>query len=279
MSSTGSRILLIEDNAANADLISYLLSAFGHIPAVATTGEQGLALMRTARPDLVLCDVHLPGIDGYAVVREIKAVADWRGIPVLAVTALAMVGDRERVLAAGFDGYVAKPIDPETFIDEISPYLQVHSRASRDVVTGAGAPPANAEPGPGGAPARGTILAVDDRAVNLSLLRSILEPVGYAVITAATIDEALQAARQRVPDVVVSDMHLVRADAFDLLAALRNEPALARVPFIVITSSGSSEAARLRGLSRGAARYLFRPIEPAMLVAELETCLRESRES
>src|SRR4051812_2065122 len=107
------RILIIEDKQANLDLMTYLLEAFGHSVKTAMDGEEGLAALRREAPDVVVCDINLPRIDGYEVARQIRADPALRPLPLIAVTALAMVGDREKVLAAGFDGYIAKPIAPE----------------------------------------------------------------------------------------------------------------------------------------------------------------------
>src|SRR5688572_23753918 len=117
------RILLIEDHPANLDLMTYLLGAFGHITVTATDGLEGLEAAAHAAPDLIICDVQLPTIDGLEVARRLKADAALRAIPLVAVTALAMVGDRDRVLAAGFDGYIPKPIQPEIFVRQLETFL------------------------------------------------------------------------------------------------------------------------------------------------------------
>ena len=119
----GARILIIEDNSANMELMSYLLTAFGHTPLMAFDGASGVRMAGEQIPDLILCDVHLPKLDGYGVAGLLKGDARLRHIPLLAVTALAMAGDRERLLAAGFDGYIAKPIEPEQFVAELEPFL------------------------------------------------------------------------------------------------------------------------------------------------------------
>jgi CheY-like chemotaxis protein len=117
------RVLLIEDNRPSLELMSYLLHAFGHTPLEAYNGIDGLEAIRRERPDLVICDIDLPKLDGYALAGRAKADPAIRDIPLVAVTALAMVGDRDRAIRAGFDGYLAKPIEPETFIQEIERYL------------------------------------------------------------------------------------------------------------------------------------------------------------
>jgi CheY-like chemotaxis protein len=122
----GARVLLIEDNPPSLELMGYLLSAFGHTPLEARNGVDGLEAIHRERPDLVLCDIDLPRLDGYALAGRAKADPEIHGIPLVAVTALAMVGDRERALRAGFDGYMAKPIEPETFVQEIERFLSNH---------------------------------------------------------------------------------------------------------------------------------------------------------
>src|SRR6266487_3333791 len=99
----GARILIIEDNPENLELMTYLLQAFGHVPLIARHGLEGIEAAQHDRPELIICDIQLPDTDGYAIARDLKADASMRGIPLVAVTALAMVGDRDKVLAAGFD--------------------------------------------------------------------------------------------------------------------------------------------------------------------------------
>src|SRR6266513_5587326 len=97
------RILIVEDNPANLELMSYLLTAFDHVPLSAQSGEQGLMLAYQEKPDLIICDIQLPGMDGYSYARQVKTQTALRAVPLVAVTALAMVGDRDKVLASGFD--------------------------------------------------------------------------------------------------------------------------------------------------------------------------------
>lgn len=120
----GRHILVIEDNPTNLDLMTYLLRAFGHTTTTAVDGEDGVAAALGAAPDLILCDLALPRLDGFGVARRLKADASLRGIPLIAVTAAAMVGDRDKVIASGFDGYISKPIDPQTFVADVEAYLR-----------------------------------------------------------------------------------------------------------------------------------------------------------
>ena len=120
------RIVIIEDTEHNLELMIYLLAAAGHTLSSSTTGAGGLALATKQRHDLVLLDLQLPDMSGYDVLRALRSTKATRALPVVAVTANAMVGDRDAVLAAGFDGYVPKPIEPRTFSREIAGYLPAH---------------------------------------------------------------------------------------------------------------------------------------------------------
>jgi two-component system, cell cycle response regulator DivK len=116
-------VLVIEDNAANLRLASVLLQSAGHRVLSASDAEGGLALARTQRPDLILMDIQLPGMDGLQATRLLKAEETTRAIPVIALTALAMKGDEERILAAGCDGYIGKPMRYKEFLAAIKLYL------------------------------------------------------------------------------------------------------------------------------------------------------------
>ncbi len=112
-------ILLIEDNEQNRYLATFLLERHGYRVVSAPDGARGVELARTLVPDLILLDIQLPTMDGYAVARALRAIESLRAIPIIAVTSYAMVGDREKALAAGCTGYVEKPINPDTFVAEI----------------------------------------------------------------------------------------------------------------------------------------------------------------
>ncbi len=117
------RIMITEDNPANLELMTYLLKVFGFAVLSAGNGIEGLEMVRRERVDLVICDIHLPKMDGYEVAKELKGDPELRWIPLVAVTALAMVGDRDKVLAAGFDGYISKPIEPELFVKQVEAFM------------------------------------------------------------------------------------------------------------------------------------------------------------
>ena len=117
------KILIVEDNAANMTLAKFLLQSAGYTVLSATDAETGLTLARNEQPDLVLMDIQLPGMDGLTATALLKGDEATRAIPVIALTALAMKGDEQRIRAAGCDGYIAKPLAYREFLAAISAQL------------------------------------------------------------------------------------------------------------------------------------------------------------
>lgn len=119
-------VLVIEDNEDNTELISLLLEKNGYRVLHAETGAAGVALALQARPDFILLDIQLPDIDGSEVLHRIRADAVGRVVPIIAMTAYAMAGDRQHLLAMGCTGYIEKPIDPHRVINQIREIVGVH---------------------------------------------------------------------------------------------------------------------------------------------------------
>ena len=122
------KILIVEDNAANMKLAIFLLESAGHTVLTATDAEAGLTLARDQQPNLILMDIQLPGMDGLEATALLKQDAATRAIPVIALTALAMKGDEERIRAAGCDGYIAKPLAYKDFLAIIASHLATPPR-------------------------------------------------------------------------------------------------------------------------------------------------------
>jgi two-component system cell cycle response regulator DivK len=116
-------VLVVEDNEVNMKLVRFVLSEAGYSVLEAGTAEDGLRLAREHRPSLVLLDIHLPGMDGLTAARQLRADPVTHGIKLLALTASAMKGDRERILASGFDGYLGKPLPRQELLDAVSAAL------------------------------------------------------------------------------------------------------------------------------------------------------------
>ncbi len=270
-------VLIIEDHADNLELMNYLLKAFGYATLTAVDGLAGMELAQSEDLELVLCDIQLPGIDGFEVARRLKRDERLRSIPLVAITALAMVGDRERALRAGFDGYIAKPINPETFVASIEAFLKPGKRQERDR-----APRASSEPplhGAVEAPAvlRGTILVVDNVPANLELAQSIFEPSGFRVMLSDNVSVALAMARRTRPDVVLSDVNMPEGTGFELARQMKADPELKSVPVVLISATLPRDVSPEAARAAGATKFLRRPIDPVVLLQEVESCLQAAR--
>ncbi|MBQ5962861.1 response regulator [Massilia sp. ZL223] len=242
------RILIIEDNPANIELMSFLLSAHGHTPLTAPDGARGVAAARSERPDLVACDVNLPGMDGFAVLAALKAEPELAGVPVLAVTALAMAGDREHVLAAGFDGYISKPIEPESFVAELEAFL------------------------PPSAPPQRSVLLVDDDGFMLGVLADMLSGQDYRVLTAASGADALALLAREPVEVIVCDQSMPGMSGTELLAeAARRQPDTVRLMLSGQTDLAEIEAAVAAGVADA---HYAKPVAAGELRAYLEEAFR-----
>jgi two-component system cell cycle response regulator DivK len=126
------RVLIVEDNPANMTLAVFLLESAGHTVLKAVDAETGLGMAFHEQPDLILMDIQLPGMDGLEAIGLLKADEATRTIPVIALTALAMKGDEERIRAAGCDGYIAKPLAYRDFLAIIAAQLEAAPRARRE---------------------------------------------------------------------------------------------------------------------------------------------------
>ena len=120
------KVLIIEDNEQNLYLSTFLLEKHGYEVFQARDGREGIELAGQVIPSIILLDIQLPEMDGYAVAKELRNNQKLADVPIVAVTSYAMIGDRERIIAAGCTGYIEKPINPDTFISQIEEYLQSH---------------------------------------------------------------------------------------------------------------------------------------------------------
>lgn len=263
------RILVIEDNPENLELMRFLLQAFQHEALVARNGEEGLSVAERERPDLILCDIHMPTLDGYGVLARLRRDALLRKIPCVAVTALAMLGDQSKILDAGFDGYISKPIDPEKFVTEVDTYLKRPAAevSSAQMLTVPSQPQAQAVPL--AAPVA-TVLVVDDSSTNRDLIAHTLGAFGYATTLVNNVQDALASVRRAPPDLIVSDLHMPERDGMSFLHEIKADACLCHIPFIFLSSSVWGDRDTARALEMGALRFLQRPIEPMDLVQAVQ---------
>jgi CheY-like chemotaxis protein len=124
------KILIAEDNAVNRELLRELLEMRGHTVVEARDGEEALRLLEDSEPEILLLDLGMPVLNGYETVRQIRDNTSFAALPVVAVTAYAMQGDKERVLSSGFDGYLSKPINPTLLFQEMERLLSMKAKGT-----------------------------------------------------------------------------------------------------------------------------------------------------
>lgn len=244
-------VLIIEDNEQNSYLARFILEKIGHRVESVTNGPDGIAAALRLKPDLILLDIQLPGMDGHQVAAEIRSRPDLSSIPILAVTSFAMAGDRERILKAGCTGYLEKPIDPATFQSEVERIL---ARKTTDFC-------------------RPRVLVVDDVEANRAFLVALLQSHNWIPFTANDGKQALEFARRNPPDLIVTDILMPVMDGFALCREWRKDPGLAGVPLVFYTATYTDPEDESFGLALGAMKYLVKPMEPSALLEQLGQCI------
>jgi CheY-like chemotaxis protein len=262
---SGWRILVVEDSPDIRVLIRMLLEAGGHEVLTAPDGRAAVEAARSERPDLVLMDLSLPILSGWEAARKIKDDPATAAIPIVAVTAHAMHGDRERALAAGCDGFIAKPIDEETFETLVRSYLRTRTETG----SGAEGPPervTSREPG--------RILVVDDHEEVAELIKQDLETEGHEVVVARTLDGAFSTAIGDRPfDLAIVDVMLGPDSGYDLTADLVSRSP-EYLPVLLVTAG---DIDREKGYAAGADDFIAKPLDAAELIARARSLIRVGR--
>ena len=250
---TQALILIVEDNEHNMKLVRDVLGHAGYRTLEAGDAELGIELARTHRPDLILMDVQLPGMNGLEAIAQLRSDPVTTELRVVAVTAFAMKqdlgadpGGRVRRLpreAAGYPGVSGSGVGAAV------------GRPRRRDVTG--------DP---------VILVVDDLTENMRLLQAVLEPRGYTVVTAMSGAEALERVASQPVDMVLLDVSMPGMDGFEVCRRLRAEPATSFLPIVMVTASGSEE--KVAGIKAGADDFIPKPFDQGELLARVRSLLR-----
>ncbi len=263
------RILVVEDSPDIRVLIRMLLEPAGHQVLTAADGREGVEATRRERPDLVLMDLSLPVLSGWEATRQIKSDPATSSITVLALTAHAMQGDRDRAMAAGCDGFLSKPIDEETFANEVASWLGRRERARWSHPAAEGAGRADEEAGPSG-----RILVVDDQPEVAQILRDDLLVDGHEVVTASNLEEASSFFTEESQfDLAVVDVMLGKDSGYELTGELIARSA-EYLPVLLVTA-GTID--RERGYAAGADDFIGKPIESAELRTRARSLIRIGR--
>lgn len=251
------RILVAEDNSLNSEMLSRRLQRQGFEVICASNDREAVAQAQALHPDVILMDMSMPVLNGWGATRQLKANEATRSIPVIALTAHAMIGDREKALEAGCDDYEVKPVDVNRLLAKIQAFLD-----KRGV-------PAGAEPDS----QELAVLVVDDNKLNCETLSRRLTKQGYGVTTAFSGREALALIDRKAFDVILLDIMMPEMSGLQVLESIRKNHSLLDLPVIAVTAVSQSEEI-VAVLRRGANDYVTKPVDYPVLFARLETQLQ-----
>lgn len=264
---TGKTVLVVEDNYLNLKLVRDILELDGTNVLEAETAETGIELARRHKPDVILMDIELPGMDGLSATRVICGDPELNTIPVIAMTAYAMEEDRRKAQTAGCCGYITKPINIKSFQKTVNRYL---SRAEAPAASGNEQnPPAKQLIGACGH----RILIVDDDALNVKLLEAQLSSKGYHVVTALDGSAALERVQQERPDLILLDIMMPGIDGYEVTERLKADDDTRCIPIILVTAL-TGEEEKKKGLEAGADEFINKPINYPELEARVFSLLR-----
>ena len=261
------RILIIEDEANNLDVARRIVGGAGHEALTATDGLAGLEIARRERPDAVLVDLLLPKLDGWAVTRAIREESWAKGLPIIAVSALAMQADRERARDAGCDDFVTKPYAPAELRAVLRRYF-AESSEPKGVAKPADRPASGIEP----AEYLGRVLVVDDEPANVELIVRRLGGNGYETLTASNGHDAIAVATKEQPDLILMDVMMPGLDGWQATKLLKGDPKTANIPVVFVTARDRPEDVAA-GFEAGGIMYVNKPVEPIELFARVRNAI------
>jgi two-component system cell cycle response regulator DivK len=267
------KILYVEDDPKSRLIVKKLLESTGCEVHEASDGETGVEKALDLKPDAILMDIMLPGMDGLEAVRRIRSEEEISTTPIIAITAKAMVQDREQILKAGCDHYIAKPIDLPRLLQLLSQVLkkklllkipqsveipEKEKREKRESI-------------------QKTLLVVDDTPKNVLVLQKIFSSEGYTILTAPHGRAALDILENHSVDLIVSDIAMPKMDGYRLCYEIMKNPETRNTRFIFYSSHYSNKEEVDFGLKLGADHYMVRPLEVKKLINTVKEVLRSRK--
>ena len=276
------RILVVDDEPMNLELMQEMLTSAGYEVSAAGGGEEGLAAALQSKPDLILLDLMMPVLSGFEVCARLKSRPETQDIPIIFVTALTTAGTKERALAAGGDDFIGKPVQLPELLTRVEALLKVrHLNRDLDQALASLHERAPAQPGktvrepvapPAGSAA--AILVVDDEALTRRLYSDVLQEAGYTCYTAEGGTQALEIARQQAIDVVLLDIMMPARSGLEVLADLGER--IPDSPVIIVTAHPSSDNA-IAALRLGAFDFIVKGFKSEVMLATVARALARRR--
>jgi len=244
--------MIVDDNPANLKLAGDLLELEGYEVIRCIDAEKALDALDKEHPVLILMDVALPGMDGLELTQVLKADQKTKGIKIVALTAFAMKGDKEKVIAAGCDGYITKPINTRQFVQQVKEYLNIELAEEKH---------------------NPVLLLVDDNLTSLKLLKAVYETEGYETLTALNGVEALQVLSEQKTDLIITDVLMPYMDGYQLCHEIRSNEQLKDIPIIVYTATYTSLGEEAVAKEMGADLFIRKPALTDILISSVKDIL------
>lgn len=270
-------ILIIEDNAMNTEMVCELLERAGHSTVRTEKAVEGIKLAKIKRPDLILMDLSLEGMDGLTATKILKEDCLTKTIPVIAFTAMVMQTDKEKAFGAGCNGFISKPIEVSSFVDNIEKILGKDCCPKKeefiDEDSSSGLLKSVVEeliiPGPSNSKHKWhKILIVDDNPMNTEILKEISEQAGQSSVVAHSGKKALELAEKEKFDLILLDIMMPEMNGFDVIEKLKSKPSTKDIPVIFISALDQT-ADIVKGFDSGSYGYITKPFKIDELKARI----------
>lgn len=275
------RVLVIDDNLVDSDIVARLLVENRYDVLRAMRGEEGIATARREQPDLILLDLSMPGMDGFQVMEGLRRHPETQRIPVVIYTARDLSGDEiERVQQEAQSLFMKNPLDPIRMMAEIGKLLKDLGSAAPAPEAQSGAPelPGDSERGSYSESGKGLIMLVEDDSANQYTLQYLLRSEGYEVILAENGREALAKAASQHPELILMDMMMPVMGGHEATRMLRDTPGIMNIPVIALTAAAMT-GDRDKALAAGCNDYVSKPVNQALLLERLEYWMGRVREA
>lgn len=269
------KILVVDDDPDILDALTTILEAQGYTVVTAQDGIEALANLKAKKPNLMILDLLMPRMDGFAVCKELQDPrwAEYRDIPLLVVTSVREEASRRRYeletgLELNVDDYIEKPIVPHVLLERVSKLIK---KERKGLKTNEGGPKMES---------KAKILVVDDDADFVEATKTVLESERYQVIVAYNGDEGLEKAREESPDLIILDIIMPVKDGFSAAEQLKKDPQLSKIPVLMLTGfaqkGGGTSLAVSQGLTLETEDYIDKPVAPEELLRRVKRFLQRT---
>lgn len=273
-------ILIIEDNIMNMEMAGELLENAGHLTVRTEGADDGIKLAKSKRPDLILMDLSLSGMDGLTATRILKEDPLTKNIPVIAFTAMVMQSDKEKAFGAGCSGFISKPIEVSNFVNNVETFLDLkyysknekNSNLNSSILSKTSSGMIKKEPFASKYKWH-KVLIIDDNPMNTEILKETLEQIGQSSVVAYSGKQALDLVEKEKFDLILLDVMMPEMSGFDVIKKLKARPSTADIPVIFVSALDQTDDI-VKGFNLGSYEYITKPFKIEELKARILSILK-----